>query len=194
MSYIITQRPHPGPLLKTEVFKPRHLKTKQAAELFKATPNHLYMIIGRKADLSLQMCHRMEIVLGEDAEKWATRQLQYDLDKAAGGARKVDSDYFVPKNLPRIHPGKDLRNKILNPRELTAEKTGDLLECSSYNVYSMIAGQCSLTLETCLKLEKLFGENAEYWAIRQMRYDLDRKRPEVEAENLQRWKPRQGPK
>src|SRR5579859_6350988 len=109
------QRPHPGPLLKAEVFKPRNLKAREVAELFHLNEANLSKITNQRTPLNLQMCCRIEIVFGEDAEKWALRQLQYDLDKAAKGRRKFDPNYFVPKNLVRVHPGPVLRKKIITP-------------------------------------------------------------------------------
>lgn len=195
MSKIITQRPHPGPLLKTEVFKPCKLKTKKVAEeLFHVNSNYLYVIIAGKQAVNLQMCHRLSFVFGENPQLWATRQLQYDLDKAAGGTRIVNTDFFIPENMPRIHPGSLFREKIMTPNKLSLAKTGQLMGIHDTHVSMILAGETSITLDKCLLLEKLFGENAEYWATLQMRYNLDQKREAVKQEGLQRWKPGKGPK
>lgn len=89
-------RPHPGQLLRTQVLKPRKLSVVKSAKLLGVSRNYLSRVISGNRDLSLDLCHRVAILFGENAEDWATKQMQHDLDKKGVEVRKLNLKPYDP--------------------------------------------------------------------------------------------------
>lgn len=87
------------------------------------------------------------------------------------------------------HPGSFLRKEIIKPKQLNVTKTAKLLGISREYLSNIMHGQRDMTYGMCAKIEILFGQNAEIWATRQMLYDLDKARKNVENLNLRPYNP-----
>jgi antitoxin HigA-1 len=78
--------------------------------------------------------------------------------------------------LPNIHPGDVLREDFLVPLGMSAYRLAQRLRMSPTAVGEILAGKRSITPTTALKLERLFGAEAEFWLNLQAAYDLEEER------------------
>lgn len=78
---------------------------------------------------------------------------------------------LVSKTEP-IHPGETLRKDILEPNGLTQIQVAELMRISYPRLNEIINGKRGLTIDTALRLERLFGWPASMWLTLQQDYDL----------------------
>ena len=78
----------------------------------------------------------------------------------------------IPKNGPPTHPGEMLLEEFLKPLKMTHSELAEKLGVSYPRVNELIHGKRSLTLDTALRLEKLFGMDAQFWLNLQLSWYL----------------------
>lgn len=78
----------------------------------------------------------------------------------------------IPKNGPPTHPGEMLFEEFLKPLAITQSELAEKLGISYPRVNELIHGKRGMTLDTALRLEKLFGMNAQFWLNLQLAWDL----------------------
>lgn len=71
-----------------------------------------------------------------------------------------------------IHPGMSLKD-ILESENMTQKDLNLRTEISEKHISNIIKGKASITPETALKLEKVFGISSDYWNNLQKSYDED---------------------
>jgi addiction module HigA family antidote len=78
----------------------------------------------------------------------------------------------IPTNGPPTHPGEMLLEEFLKPLGMSqAELAGKL--CVSYpRINELIHGKRGVTPDTALRLEQLFGMEAQFWLNLQLTWDL----------------------
>ena len=78
----------------------------------------------------------------------------------------------IPKYGPPTHPGEMLLEEFLKPLKITQSELAEKLGVSYPRVNELIHGKRGLTPDTALRLEKLFGMDAQFWLNLQLAWDL----------------------
>jgi len=73
--------------------------------------------------------------------------------------------------ITNIHPGIILKEDVIDANNLTIGNTATLLDVSRLTI-SKIANGKSITPNIALRIEKVFGGNADFWLRMQRGYDL----------------------
>ncbi|HEX7926348.1 MAG TPA: HigA family addiction module antitoxin [bacterium] len=82
----------------------------------------------------------------------------------------------APMRVAPVSPGEMLEEEFMKPLGLTRAETARRLGVPANRVTQIIRGTRSITPETALRLEALFGWPADYWLRNQAEYDLERER------------------
>jgi addiction module HigA family antidote len=94
------------------------------------------------------------------------------------------------RKLASVHPGEVLLKDFIEPMGLTRYKVAKALRVPQRRIDEICAGQRALTADTALRLERLFGMDAQTWMNLQAQYELEvaerelRKRIEQEVAPL----------
>lgn len=78
----------------------------------------------------------------------------------------------IPKNRPPTHPGEMLMEEFLKPLQMTQVELAEKLGVSYPRVNELIHGKRGVTPDTALRLERLFGMEAQFWLNLQLAWDL----------------------
>jgi antitoxin HigA-1 len=76
------------------------------------------------------------------------------------------------KGLKPTHPGELLRTVVLPALGKSKSEIADLLGISRQQLYDILGEKKPVTIETALRLGKLFGNGPEIWLNMQQAYDL----------------------
>ncbi|AZS20434.1 MULTISPECIES: HigA family addiction module antitoxin [unclassified Caulobacter] len=79
-----------------------------------------------------------------------------------------DNDPLAP-----VHPGEILLEEFLKPYGLTPGRVAARLHIARPRIEKLVRGQTPVTIDTALRLERLFGASAQFWLNLQNRYDLE---------------------
>ena len=79
----------------------------------------------------------------------------------------------VSGSLAPVHPGEILLEEFIKPYGLTAGRTAARLNIARPRIEKLVRGQTPITVDTALRLERLFGSSALFWLNLQNSYDLD---------------------
>ena len=71
-----------------------------------------------------------------------------------------------------IHPGIILKEDVIETNELTIGKAAELLDVSRLTLSKIANGKASITPNIALRIESVFGGNADFWLRMQRGYDL----------------------
>lgn len=88
--------------------------------------------------------------------------------------------------ITNIHPGIILREDVLKPADLSVSEAADLLQVSRVTLSKILNGSGSITPNIALRIETVFGGNADFWLRMQRGYDLilEKNRFELNPPNL----------
>ncbi|UOE41747.1 HigA family addiction module antitoxin [Chryseobacterium suipulveris] len=75
-----------------------------------------------------------------------------------------------------IHPGEILREDLITPTGLSVTEAASLLGISRLSLSKILNGRGGITPNIALRIEKVFGGNAEFWLRLQRNYDLETER------------------
>jgi len=89
------------------------------------------------------------------------------------------------KKLPPIHPGEILREELLKPLKLSANKLALELRVPSNRIVEIVNEKRAITADTALRLARYFSMSADFWMNAQARYDLQ-KAEDAFAEEIDR--------
>ncbi|MCC7201811.1 MAG: HigA family addiction module antidote protein [Nitrospirae bacterium] len=78
----------------------------------------------------------------------------------------------IPKHGPPTHPGEMLLEEFLKPLNMAQSELAEKLGVSYPRVNELIHGKRGITPNTALRLEKLFGMEAQFWLNLQVAWDL----------------------
>ncbi len=78
----------------------------------------------------------------------------------------------VPTHRAPEHPGEFLREDYLPELGLTQQQLADRLHVSFRRVNEILNGKRPVTLDTALRLGRLFGQSPGFWMNLQLAYDL----------------------
>src|SRR5437773_6727051 len=78
----------------------------------------------------------------------------------------------VPSHRPPTHPGEMLLKEFLKPLDMTQTELAERIGVSYPRINELIHGKHELTPDTALRLERLFGVEAQFWLNLQLACDL----------------------
>ncbi len=78
----------------------------------------------------------------------------------------------IPKYGPPTHPGEMLLEEFLKPLKIAQSDLAEKLGVSYPRVNELIHAKRGITPDTALRLEKLFGMEAQFWLNLQLAWDL----------------------
>ena len=78
-----------------------------------------------------------------------------------------------PAMLPPIHPGETLREDLLAPLGLSANRLAIELHVPVTRINDIAHGRRSITADTALRLARYFGTSPQFWINLQANYDLE---------------------
>jgi len=70
------------------------------------------------------------------------------------------------------HPGIILKEDVIKANGLSIGQTADLLAVSRLTLSKIANGKGAITLNIALRIETVFGGNADFWLRMQRGYDL----------------------
>ena len=87
-----------------------------------------------------------------------------------------------PKKLPPMHPGEVLREEFMEPYGLSAYKVASLCRVPRTRIERIAKEEIGISLDTALRLAKLFGATPEFWINLQINYELEQTAHEIQEE------------
>jgi antitoxin HigA-1 len=78
----------------------------------------------------------------------------------------------IPTHGPPTHPGEMLQEEFLKPLTMTQTELARQLNVSYPRINELIHGKRGVTPDTALRLEQLFGMEAQFWLNLQLAWDL----------------------
>ena len=78
----------------------------------------------------------------------------------------------IPTHRPPTHPGEMLKAEFLDPLGLTQREAALRLGISYPRINDLVHARRSVTPDTALRLERLFGIEAQFWLNLQLVCDL----------------------
>ena len=78
----------------------------------------------------------------------------------------------IPTHGPPTHPGEMLLEEFLKPLGLSQTELAEKMGVSYPRVNELIHGKRGVTPDTALRLERLFGMEAQFWLNLQLAWDL----------------------
>ncbi len=75
------------------------------------------------------------------------------------------------KIMPPVHPGEILKEEFLAPLGMSPGKLAILMGVPNQRMYDVVGGKRSITLDTALRLAKVFGTSYQLWLSLQTEYD-----------------------
>ncbi len=82
--------------------------------------------------------------------------------------------------LPPIHPGEVLGEEFLRPMQISQSRLARDINVPPRRINEICLGKRGITPDTALRLARYFGTSAEFWMNLQQRYDLERRKDEIE--------------
>ncbi len=71
-----------------------------------------------------------------------------------------------------MHPGEMLREELLIPLQLSANRLALELRVPVTRISEIVSGRRAITADTALRLERYFGMSADFWLGLQKDFDL----------------------
>lgn len=96
----------------------------------------------------------------------------------------------IPTHGPPTHPGEMLLEEFLKPLGISQVELARLISVSYPRVNELIHGKRGMTPDTALRLERLFGMEAQFWLNLQQAWDLYQAMHSpgaTELATIQRW-------
>lgn len=82
------------------------------------------------------------------------------------------------------HPGEILFYDIIEPNNLTIEKTASLLGVTRPNLSNIVNGKTAISPLMAIRISKVFGGTATLWVNLQSAYDLRKAEKEWSSQNI----------
>lgn len=101
------------------------------------------------------------------------------------------SDVATGRRLAPVHPGEVLANDFIEPMGITRYRVAKAMGVPQRRVDEICAGERAISADTALRLERVFGMEAQVWLNLQARYELEtatrglRQKIEREARRLE---------
>ena len=95
----------------------------------------------------------------------------------------------IPTHGPPTHPGEILLEEFLKPMGLSQVELAEKMGVSYPRVNELIHGKRGVSPDTALRLEKLFGMEAQFWLNLQLAWDLYEIKHSSAVKEIQKIKP-----
>jgi antitoxin HigA-1 len=95
----------------------------------------------------------------------------------------------LPKNRPPTHPGEILIEEFIHEHGLSQSEVARRLDVSFPRLNEIVKGKRGVTTDTALRLERLFGVDAEMWLNLQRDWDLWQARRSPVIREIERIEP-----
>lgn len=92
----------------------------------------------------------------------------------------------IPTHRPPMHPGEALKEDFLPDLGLTQEQLAERLGISFQRVNAILNGRRPVTMDTALRLGRLFGQSPAFWMNLQLAHDLYHAERSPEAKEIER--------
>jgi addiction module HigA family antidote len=92
----------------------------------------------------------------------------------------------IPANRPPTHPGEMLKEEFLMPLGLSQRELSQKLGVSYPRLNELIHARRGMTTDTALRLEQLFGVEAQFWLNLQLAWDLYHARRSAQTKSIRR--------
>jgi addiction module HigA family antidote len=79
----------------------------------------------------------------------------------------------MAKTLPPVHPGEVLREEVMAPIGLSANRLARELGIPASRILEIVNGRRAISADTALRLGRYFDTTPQFWMSLQARYDLD---------------------
>ncbi len=79
----------------------------------------------------------------------------------------------MAKTLPPVHPGEVLREEVMAPIGLSANRLARELGIPASRSLEIVNGRRAISADTALRLGRYFDTTPQFWMSLQARYDLD---------------------
>jgi len=76
------------------------------------------------------------------------------------------------RQLPPVHPGEILREDLMKPYGLSANRLARDLRVPVTRISEIVNARRSITTDTALRLARYFGSTPQFWMNLQAAYDL----------------------
>src|SRR5579872_7181134 len=106
-----------------------------------------------------------------------------------GGLNRKDSMVRIPSHEAPAHPGEILLEKYLKALGMTQVALAERIEVPLNRVNEIVKGKRSVTPDTAMRLERLFGASAQSWLNAQLAWDLYHAQHSPAAKQLDRIRP-----
>jgi addiction module HigA family antidote len=95
------------------------------------------------------------------------------IKKPPNGILKKEREMVrIPTDGPPTHPGEMLLEEFLKPLGMTQADLAGKIGVSYPRINEVVRGKRGVTPDTALRLEKLFGMEAQFWLNLQLAWDL----------------------
>jgi addiction module HigA family antidote len=94
----------------------------------------------------------------------------------------------VMNRIPNIHPGEILSEDFLEPKGISACRLSKGTNIDQTRIGEIIRGRRSVTADTALRLARFLGNSPEFWLNLEAHYDLEKKKREMEKDDVNRLK------
>ena len=92
----------------------------------------------------------------------------------------------LPRNPPPTHPGEMLLEEFIRPLEIRQTELAEWIGVSYPRLNEIIHGKRGVTPDTALRLEQVFGMEAQFWLNLQVAWDLYHARHSPQARKISR--------
>ena len=97
----------------------------------------------------------------------------------------------IPSHGPPTHPGEMLREEFLKPLGMSQVELAHRIGVSYPRINELVKGHRGVTPDTALRLERLFGMEAQVWLNLQLAWDLYQASHSASAAEIARIQPLQ---
>jgi len=84
------------------------------------------------------------------------------------------------EKLNNIHPGEILLGEFLKPLGISQTKLANTMLVSPRRMNEIVLGKCAITVDTALRLAKVFGTSVQFWMGLQDEYELRETFPAIQ--------------
>lgn len=95
----------------------------------------------------------------------------------------------IPAHGPPTHPGEMLLEEFLKPLSMTQVELAHRIGVSYPRINELVKGRRGMTPDTALRLERLFGMEAQVWLNLQLVWDLYQATHAVNASEIDQIEP-----
>ena len=90
----------------------------------------------------------------------------------------------IPTHGPPTHPGEMILEEFLRPLKMSQSSLAKKLDVSYPRVNEIVHGKRGVSPDTALRLERLFGMEAQFWLNLQLVWDLYHAKNSPAAKNI----------